>query len=71
MFRKLTMFNKLKEKTLLLFISMMPLSVMAHPGHDHHSPWANLIHLLWLSPIIIAAYFLFKNYKKKNSHTKK
>jgi len=57
--------NKIKEKCLLLLISTTPLSAIAHSGHDHQSQWANLIHLLWVMPIVLGAYMLMKQYKKK------
>lgn len=64
-------FTKTKEKCLLLFMSMMPITAIAHPGHDHQSQWANLIHLLWIAPAIVAAYFLIKGCKNKTLNTKK
>ncbi len=62
------MLNNLKEKCVLFLIIATPLSVVAHTGHDHQSPWAFLIHLLWLAPVIVAAYMsihFFKNRNKK------
>jgi len=65
------MFNKIKEKCLMLMISIMPISAFAHPGHDHQSQWANMVHLLWITPAIIAAYFLLKAFKNKKVNSKK
>ena len=64
------MFTNLKGKFLLLLTSAIPLSAMAHTGHDHQSQWAFLIHLLWLAPAIFTAYMtinFFKNKKRQNN----
>lgn len=41
---------------------------VAHPGHDHSSWTAPLLHALWLAPIAVAAvfatYFIVKKIKK-------
>jgi hypothetical protein len=70
MFHKIR-FNKIKEKFLLILISTAPINVMAHTGHDHGSQWANLIHLLWLTPIAVVAIMLLKFYKNKKLSAKK
>ena len=31
----------------------------AHDGHDHHSSYASLIHLMWLAPIFVGLSFLY------------
>lgn len=59
------MFNKLKEKGMLLFISAAPLSAFAHTGHDHQSSLAFLAHALWLAPAVIAAYLAIQHFKNK------
>lgn len=51
-------------KYILLILSLFFSSlVSAHSGHDHSSPAAFFVHLLWLAPVAIAAlvaYFLLK-----------
>lgn len=39
---------------------------LAHSGHDHTSPMASLIHLLWFAPMVIAAVMYFSMRKKNN-----
>jgi len=62
------MFNNLKGKCLLLFVSAAPLNALAHAGHDHQSQWSSLIHLLWLAPVAIAAYMAISFFKKKQEN---
>ncbi|MCL1138853.1 hypothetical protein [Shewanella pneumatophori] len=42
---------------------------MAHPGHDHSAESANLIHILWAAPIVIAAVLVVKLLKAKQAKT--
>lgn len=47
--------------------SLTCLPVLAHSGHDHSAVDSGLIHLFWLSPIIIAAaLFVFKEIKSSS-----
>lgn len=43
---------------------------IAHPGHDHHSNHAMLVHLLFYSSIVVAiavcAWFGYRFYKKQH-----
>ncbi|MEI6897898.1 MAG: hypothetical protein V5786_10535 [Psychromonas sp.] len=64
------MFNKLKEKCMLLAISATPLSAFAHTGHDHQSNWSFLIHLLWLAPLVFATYIAINAFKNKKNTNK-
>ncbi len=43
--------------------------VFAHPGHDHSAESANLIHLLWAAPVLLAAIVTYK-WLKANSAKK-
>ncbi|MCU4677639.1 hypothetical protein N7931_18650 [Catenovulum sp. 2E275] len=53
-------------KIYLYCLAALPSLSLAHPGHDHQSPWAGLIHLAWIAPLIIAlAVIVFK--MKKSS----
>ncbi|NRA62789.1 MAG: hypothetical protein HRU25_18215 [Psychrobium sp.] len=40
----------------------------AHSGHDHSAPESNLIHLLWLAPIAIAAIYGAYRIKQNKSN---
>ncbi|NKF52286.1 hypothetical protein G3R49_17135 [Shewanella sp. WXL01] len=54
----------------LIVLSLLPTLASAHPGHDHSSPYAGLVHLLWLAPVIIAAALLYsKSRNRKNNHS--
>jgi len=35
-------------------LSLLTSSVWAHPGHDHQSVFATLVHLLWVLPVLVA-----------------
>ncbi|WP_440904240.1 hypothetical protein ACMZOO_15610 [Catenovulum sp. SX2] len=45
-------------KTVVGASLLLPASVFAHPGHDHASAYADLVHLLWLAPIALAVVLL-------------
>lgn len=62
------MFNKLKTNSLLLLLSVIPVSAFAHAGHDHHSEWAFLVHTLWLAPLFFAAFMVFKSIKNRKTN---
>lgn len=58
----------------LCLILLVPLPASAHSGHDHTSIFSSLIHLLWLTPALVAlvllhTHLLKKNYKMKSSKT--
>ncbi len=50
-------------KILLVIITLLLVSIsfdtFAHDGHDHHSSYASLIHLMWLAPIFVGLSFLY------------
>jgi len=50
----------MRKLTLIFVLQLLMLStpLYAHPGHDHSSAGAGLVHLLWLLPFIIAAVIL-------------
>lgn len=50
----------------------LPQIAFAHPGHDHSSPFAVLVHFAWLAPlvavgILVARYM--KSKKNKSNHS--
>jgi len=49
-------------------LSLLTTSVWAHPGHDHQSVFATLVHLLWVLPVIVAigvAFYLTRKDAEK------
>jgi len=42
----------------------------AHAGHDHNSMSASFIHLVWLTPTLIALGILYSKLLKKNYQIK-
>ncbi len=42
----------------------------AHAGHDHTSILASLVHLVWLTPALIALVLLYTKLLKKNYQIK-
>ncbi len=54
--------------------SLIMSASFAHPGHDHSAPMSGIIHLLWISPLIIAGSFALykvaKNRKNPNKQDK-
>ena len=44
---------------LTLFLITVSFDTFAHDGHDHHSIYASLVHLLWLAPIFVGLSFLY------------
>ncbi len=55
-------------KYTLAFLSLLTTMAMAHPGHDHASITAPLLHALWYLPMAVAllgaAYLLYKSFFK-------
>jgi len=43
----------------------------AHSGHDHSSSFSNLIHLLWLTPALIALAVVCSSKLLKKNHKMK
>ena len=39
--------------------------VLAHGGHDHGHPSSNLIHLLWLAPMLVSVFIVYSYFSKK------
>ncbi|QQX81421.1 hypothetical protein JK628_06035 [Shewanella sp. KX20019] len=37
-----------------LLLALTSSSAIAHPGHDHSAPSADLLHLLWAAPVALA-----------------
>jgi hypothetical protein len=50
---------KILPAILMLFVFTISFDTLAHDGHDHHSIYASLIHLLWLVPIFVGLSFLY------------
>ncbi len=50
---------KILPVILALFLITISLDTYAHEGHDHHSIYASLVHLLWLAPIFVGLSFLY------------
>ena len=45
----------------LVFVSaILSTSVFAHSGHDHSHPMSGFVHLVWLLPLVVAAFFGIK-----------
>jgi hypothetical protein len=44
---------------LTLLVITISLPIFGHDGHDHHSVYASLIHLLWLAPIFVGLSFMY------------
>lgn len=66
---------KMIQPILMVLFSVCSFSTLAHSGHDHHSQFSQLIHLLWLAPAMIAvgllySYILKKSYKMDDTQTK-
>lgn len=65
-------FNTLKEIMMkgifAVFTALVTSLALAHPGHDHSSWTAPLIHAIWLLPLVLAvgvvAYFIHKKFNK-------
>ena len=55
----------------LLLLTTFSTLTLAHPGHDHDSPIAMLVHLLWLAPIGGAFAMVIYARKRKASNTNK
>lgn len=50
---------KLRYPAVSLLCAAVP-ATLAHPGHDHSSPVALLIHLAWITPFALAAYLFIR-----------
>lgn len=46
-------------------------TAFAHPGHDHNAASADLIHLFWIAPAVIAVGFIAYKLINKNKQSKK
>ena len=51
---------------LLATTAVLPMITAAHPGHDHSSPYAFLIHLAWIAPALLATGLVIYRKKMKN-----
>ena len=52
-------------KTFVLIVGLvMTLPVLAHAGHDHNSPMADFVHLVWIGSLILVATFALFQLKK-------
>ena len=48
--------------------ALIPSAVMAHPGHDHSSPYSLLVHLAWIAPLVaVGALITYKRKSKQNN----
>ena len=58
-------------KTLFILALALSPSLLAHPGHDHHSPQANFIHIEFIvaSTVLLLglAYFFSTKHRNKLS----
>ncbi|MBS9781742.1 MAG: hypothetical protein KGV56_04540 [Gammaproteobacteria bacterium] len=54
-------------KYLIATLPFLATIAAAHPGHDHSSWTAPLLHALWIAPIAIAAVFAVRFVFKKIS----
>lgn len=52
--------------SLLAVLTFAPGLAFAHPGHDHNSAWAPLVHLAWIAPLITLAVLLIRQYQKES-----
>lgn len=52
-------------KFLSLLLALSAATAFAHPGHDHGSWTAPIIHFIWLLPLAIAAIVLVLFISKK------
>lgn len=59
-----------KALTTLTLTLASPLA-LAHSGHDHSDPFSGLIHLAWITPIVIAvgyaAVAIHRAYRNKTA----
>ena len=51
---------KALTKILFTLLIMFSFSAFAHEGHDHNSPLAFLVHLVWIAPAIIAVALVLR-----------
>lgn len=51
-------------------MSFISAPIFAHAGHDHNSTMANLVHLLWIAPAIVAVAMLYSKLLKKDDSIK-
>ncbi|MGL1956042.1 MAG: hypothetical protein OCD00_01825 [Colwellia sp.] len=61
---------KIYKITLLFLMSFISAPIFAHAGHDHNSTMANLVHLLWIAPAIVAVAMLYSKLLKKDDSIK-
>ncbi len=60
MIKGIVMLKQVMLTTLAGATSVMSTAVIAHPGHDHNAESANLLHLLWVMPIVLAGVIVTK-----------
>lgn len=65
------MHSKKIISALLTSAALASQTVFAHPGHDHNAASADLIHLFWIAPAVIAAGFIAYKLINKNKQAKK
>ncbi|MBU2970330.1 hypothetical protein KO527_13315 [Pseudoalteromonas sp. C2R02] len=63
--------NKKTISALLISAALATQAVYAHPGHDHNAASADLIHLFWIAPAVIAVGFIAYKLINKNKQSKK
>lgn len=53
-------------KVFILFIAVFTsVTSFAHSGHDHNLSSSTVIHMLWISPLAVAALLLAKYVKRR------
>lgn len=58
----------MRNSVVLILLTVLSSFSMAHEGHDHSSPEAGIIHLLWILPFIIAAGISYSLFKTKQDN---
>lgn len=61
---------KIYSLIILCVTLLMSAPSFSHAGHDHTSMQANLIHLFWLAPALIALVLLYSRLLKINYQIK-
>jgi len=52
-------------------IALVTHTANAHPGHDHNAASADLVHLFWIAPAVIAVGLIAYKLLNKNKQAKK
>jgi len=63
--------NKKIISALIGGIALATHAANAHPGHDHNAATADLVHLFWIAPAVIAVGLIAYKLLNKNKQAKK